>query len=56
MKGTNVLVRLHKAEQNEKYEREKRKEAERENRFLKKKLKFLRGLYASMKTKTLLLL
>jgi len=56
MKGTNPIEENQKLKSDVKYERQKRKEAEKEARFLKKKLNYLKELYASMKMKTLLLL
>ena len=56
MKKSNLIERVHEAETNEEYYKEKCKETKNENKFLKKKLKYLKELYANMKMKTPLLL
>ncbi len=56
MKKTNILEEIHKAKSNEEYFKGKFKETKKENKFLKKKLNYLKELLENMKTKTHLLL
>jgi len=56
MKKTNLLENLYNAEEKAKYEREKRKETEKENRILRKENAELKKNLDCMKTRILLLL